>query len=57
MLVTFLIWFLSWNTLETIFIYYNISVSDKLKLCFIGASAVWYYYYENYNKDDKDCNE
>ena len=37
--------------MRSLFNYYKLSLSSKMKIAFIGAGAAWYYYYENYSKD------
>ena len=57
LMITFLIWFLSWTLLESLMQYYKISTVSKIKLVSICAVGAWSYYYYTYSKDTSELNE
>ena len=55
LLITFLIWFSSWNFIESILKHYKLQNISIMKVSFIGVVVGVYLYHTN--KEDNDTNE
>ena len=53
--ITFLIWFSSWNFIESIVKHYKLQNNSIMKICFVGIVVGSYLYHTN--KDDNESNE